>query len=138
MRRASSGFGWVTTRTDALVMSSLWKTFRLATRCWIPMSDRATGAVIQPMPRPATGCMSGCATMMGMADARFTATPVKGAGAALCTSLGAFRGVHKEYLHFYVATYEAMVNTKRITPELIRRMYLGDLLEHTSASTELS
>jgi hypothetical protein len=31
----------------------------------------------------------------------------EGAGAALCTYLRAFRGVHKQYLHLYVATYEA-------------------------------
>jgi transposase-like protein len=46
----------------------------------------------------------------------------EGAGAALRTYLRAFRGVHKQYLHLYVATYEAMVNAKRITPALIRRM----------------
>jgi transposase len=46
----------------------------------------------------------------------------EGAGAALRTYLRAFRGVHKQYLHRYVATYEAMVNTKRITPTLIQRM----------------
>jgi transposase len=46
----------------------------------------------------------------------------EGAGAALRTYLRAFRGVHKRYLHLYVATYEAMVNTKQITPRLIRRM----------------
>jgi transposase len=46
----------------------------------------------------------------------------EGAGAALRTYLRAFRGVHKRYLHLYVATYEAMVNTKRVTPMLIRRM----------------
>jgi dolichyl-phosphate beta-glucosyltransferase len=40
-------------------------------------------------------------------------------------------GVHKQYLHLYVATYEAMVNAKRITSELIRRMCLGDLSRHT-------
>ena len=40
----------------------------------------------------------------------------EGAGAALRTYLRAFRGVHKQYLHLYVATYEAMVNTKRVTP----------------------
>jgi transposase len=34
----------------------------------------------------------------------------EGAGAALRTYLRAFRGVHKQYLHPYVATYEAMVN----------------------------
>jgi hypothetical protein len=55
----------------------------------------------------------------------------EGAGTALRTCLRAFRGVHKQYLHLYVATYEAMVNAKRITPELIRRMGLGNLSEHT-------
>jgi transposase-like protein len=55
----------------------------------------------------------------------------EGAGAALRTYLRAFRGVHKQYLHLYVATYEAMVNAKRITPALIRRMCRGDLSRHT-------
>mgnify|MGYP003431101626 CR=1 FL=1 len=55
----------------------------------------------------------------------------EGAGAALRTYLRAFRGVHKRYLHLYVATYEAMINTKRVTPHLIRRMCLADLSEHT-------
>jgi transposase len=55
----------------------------------------------------------------------------EGAGAALRTYLRAFRGVPKQYLHLYVATDEAMVNAKRMTPELIRRMCLSDLLEHT-------
>ena len=50
----------------------------------------------------------------------------EGAGTALRTSLLAFRGVHKHYLQLYVATYEAMVNTKRVTPHLIRRMCGGD------------
>ena len=51
----------------------------------------------------------------------------EGAGAALRTSLRAFRGVHKQYLHLYVATYEAMVNTKRVTPELSQRMCISGL-----------
>jgi transposase-like protein len=54
-----------------------------------------------------------------------------GAGAALRPYLRAFRGVHKQSLHLYVATYEAMVHAKRITSELIRRMCLGDLSGHT-------
>jgi transposase len=54
----------------------------------------------------------------------------EGAGAALRTYLRAFRGVHKRYLHLYVATYEAMVNTKRVTPQLIRRMCIADLSVH--------
>jgi hypothetical protein len=56
----------------------------------------------------------------------------EGVGAALRTSWRAFRGVHKQYLHLYVATYEAVVNTKRVTPELIQRMRLGELSAYTS------
>jgi hypothetical protein len=55
----------------------------------------------------------------------------EGAGAALRTSWRTFRGVHKPYLHLYVATYEAMVHAKCVTPELIRRMCLGKLSAHT-------
>lgn len=58
----------------------------------------------------------------------------EGAGAALRTYLRAFRGVHKQYLHLYIATYEAVINAKRITPELIRRMCLGDRSGHTGYS----
>jgi transposase len=46
----------------------------------------------------------------------------EGAGAALRTFLRPFRGVHKRYLTFYVAAYEALVNAKRVTPALICRM----------------
>jgi hypothetical protein len=70
--------------------------------------------------------------MRGTADARSTATPVKGAGAALRTYLRAFRGVHKQYLYRYVATYEALINATRVTPHLIRRMCVGDPAAHTS------
>jgi hypothetical protein len=55
----------------------------------------------------------------------------EGAGAALRTYLRAFRGVHKQYRHLSVVTYEAMVNATRLTPELIRRMCLGDWSGHT-------
>jgi transposase-like protein len=55
----------------------------------------------------------------------------EGAGAALRTYLRAFRGVHKQYLHLYVATYEAMLNAKRVTPHLIRRMCIGNPAAHT-------
>jgi transposase len=55
----------------------------------------------------------------------------EGAGAALQTYLRAFRGVHKQYLHLYVETYEAMINAKRVTPALIQRLYLGELSAHT-------
>jgi transposase-like protein len=56
----------------------------------------------------------------------------EGTGAALRTYLRVFRGVHKQYLHLYVATYEAMVNAKRVTSQLIRRMCVGARSPHTS------
>jgi len=46
----------------------------------------------------------------------------EGAGTGLRTYLRMFRGVHKRYLKFYVATYEAMSNAKRITSTLIQCM----------------
>ena len=46
----------------------------------------------------------------------------------------AFRGVHKPYLHRYDATYEAMVNAKRVIPELIQRMCLGNLAAHPNCT----
>jgi transposase len=55
----------------------------------------------------------------------------EGEGAALRTYLRGFRGVHRQYLHLYVATYEAMVNAKRVTPHLIRRMCIGHVSVHT-------
>jgi len=55
----------------------------------------------------------------------------EGAGAGLRTYLRVFRGVHKQYLDLYVATYEAMANAKRVTPELIQRMCLGDQSAHS-------
>jgi ISXO2-like transposase domain len=56
----------------------------------------------------------------------------EGAGAALRTDLRGLRGVHTQYLPLYVATYEAMVNAKRVTPELIQRMCAGNCSAHTS------
>src|SRR5919108_377956 len=55
----------------------------------------------------------------------------EGAGAALRTYLRAFRGVHKPSVPLYRATYEARVNAKRVTPDLIRRLCVGDLSMHT-------
>jgi hypothetical protein len=55
----------------------------------------------------------------------------EGAGAALRAYLRAFRGVHKQYLLLYVATYEAMVNAKRVTPALIRRVCVGHVSVHS-------
>jgi transposase-like protein len=54
----------------------------------------------------------------------------EGAGAALRTYLRVFRGVHKRDLHLYVATYEAMVHAKQVTPELIRRMCVSTMAAH--------
>jgi hypothetical protein len=70
--------------------------------------------------------------MMGTADARVHGNSCEGAGAALCTYLRAFRGVHKQYRYPSVATYEAMRNAKRVTPHLIRRMSIGNPTAHTS------
>jgi transposase len=56
----------------------------------------------------------------------------EGAGAGLRTYLRAFRGVHKAYLHLYIATYEALLNTKQVTTELIRRMCFGDTSLHAN------
>jgi transposase len=56
----------------------------------------------------------------------------EGAGASLRTYLRAFRGVHKRYLHLYVATYEAMVNTKRVSSTLIQRMCVHGRSVHSS------
>jgi len=46
----------------------------------------------------------------------------EGAGAGLRTFLRPFRGVHQAYLHYCVATYEALVNAKRVSPTFICRM----------------
>jgi transposase len=56
----------------------------------------------------------------------------EGAGAARRPSWRVFRGVHTQYLHLYVATYEAMANAKRVTPELIQRMCLRDRSAHSN------
>jgi len=54
----------------------------------------------------------------------------EGAGAALWTYLRVFWGVHKRYLHLYVATYEAMVHATRVTPNLIQRMCVSNISAH--------
>jgi transposase len=58
----------------------------------------------------------------------------EGEGAALRAYLRVFRGVHKQYLHLYVATYEALINAKRVTPKLIRRMAVSTLSAHTGCT----
>jgi hypothetical protein len=80
----------------------------------------------------AMGATNGPEMTMGTADAQSTAISCEGAGAALCTYLRAFRGVHKQYLYLYVATYEAMLNAKQVTPQLIRRMCVRKPVAHTS------
>ena len=55
-----------------------------------------------------------------------------GVGSGLRTYLRVFRGVHKAYLHLYVATYEALLNAKQVTATLIRRMCFGDPSAHTT------
>ena len=55
----------------------------------------------------------------------------EGAGAGFRTYMRAFRGVHKRYLHLYVATSEDMLNTQRVAPELIRRLCIDDSSVHT-------
>jgi len=56
----------------------------------------------------------------------------EGAGATLRTYLRVFRSVYKQYLHLYVATYETMVNAKRVRSQLIRRIYVGVRSPHRS------
>ena len=56
----------------------------------------------------------------------------EGAGTGLRTYLRVFRGVHKAYLHLYVATYEPLLNTKQVTAAFIQRMCFGDPSAHAS------
>ena len=95
------------------------------------MSGRAIGPVIRGMAPSATAGTGRHGMMLAIANGRCTATPVTGAGAALRTYRRAYRGIHKHDLHPDGVTYEAMVNAKRITPDLIRRMCLGGLSGHT-------
>jgi transposase len=52
----------------------------------------------------------------------------EGAGTILRTFLRPFRGVHKQYLPDYVATFETLHNAKRITPDVVQRMCYGSRL----------
>jgi hypothetical protein len=76
-------------------------------------------------------CTNGRGMMRGDGRRDVHCNSCEGAGAALRTDLRAFRGVHMQYLHLYVATYEAMVKAKRVTPHVIRRMCIANLSEHT-------
>jgi hypothetical protein len=58
----------------------------------------------------------------------------EGAGTGLRTYLRAFRGVHKYYLAEYVATYETMLNAKRITPAVVQRMCRPLIISHSDCT----
>lgn len=49
----------------------------------------------------------------------------EGTGTALRNFLRTFRGLHKQYLHLYVAAFEAFYNAKVVSPSLIRRLCFG-------------
>ena len=129
--QASSAFGWATTRTRRTCRTLIAENIpagstRLYTDEW--QSYRGSH------PAHATvrhGVREWARDDDGDGRREVHCNTCEGAGAALRTYLRAFRGVHKQYLHLYVATYEAMVNAKRITPALIRRMCLGSLSGHT-------
>src|SRR5262249_24952261 len=55
----------------------------------------------------------------------------EGGGAALRAYPRAVPGAPTRHPPLSVATYEAMVNTKRVTPQLIRRMCGADPSAHT-------
>jgi hypothetical protein len=64
----------------------------------------------------------------GMANARYTVIPAKG---PLQPSAPLRVPSEVPIPHLYVATYEAMVHTKRVTPTLIQRVCLRVLLANT-------
>jgi hypothetical protein len=53
------------------------------------------------------------------------------AASSKTTRGGYLPGVHKQYLHLHLATYETKVKAKRITLDMIRRMWLGNLVGDT-------
>ena len=95
------------------------------------MSGSAIGGAIRLMPPSATVCTSGPGMIMGVVAVKSTVTPAREQARALRTYLRVFRGVHKPYLHLYVAAYDATLNAKRVTPTLIRRMAVCTLSAHT-------
>ena len=131
VRQASRVFGWATTRTgrtchDLIIDNLPAGSTQLYTDEW--QSSRGSH------PAHATvrhGVHEGARDDGGDGRREVHCHACEGAGAALRTDLRAFRRVHKQDLPLYVATYEAMVNAKRLTPELIGRMCLGDLSQHT-------
>jgi transposase len=58
----------------------------------------------------------------------------EGGGTGLRNYLRPFRGVNKENLYAYVATYETMFNAKRISAKVIRRMCFKELRFHSEPS----
>ena len=85
-----------------------------------------------PCDGPPRRARSGRGMMMAMAGVRCTATPVRGRAqhfGPLCVpSVGSISGTCISMWR----TYEALVNTKRVTPTLIRRMCVRDLSAHSS------
>jgi len=130
--QVSSASGLATMLIGIPVQHLERRTSPLTARSSTPMSGRATGGAFHLMPLSVMVCTSGRGMMTAMAAARSTAIPARGDGAALRTDPRSFRGVHKRYLHLYVATYEAIVNAKRVTPELIRQMGVGHVSAHTN------
>jgi hypothetical protein len=59
----------------------------------------------------------------------------EGAGAGRWSYRRGFRGGHKYYRADYVATSETMLNAKRITAAVVRRMCFGDTSPFHSACT---
>jgi hypothetical protein len=58
----------------------------------------------------------------------------EGSGAGLRTYLRQFRGVNKDNLYIYVATYETMFNAKKISPSVIQKMCFKELRFHSKTS----
>lgn len=58
----------------------------------------------------------------------------EGSGTGLRNYLRQFRGVNKDNLYSYVATYETMFNAKRISSAVIRKMCFKELAFHAKTS----
>jgi len=78
-----------------------------------------------------SGRANGRGMILGNADVRSMATPARGLARHFAPTDAPSRASPKKYWPLYVATYEAMVNAKPITPALIRRPCTVDLSMHT-------
>ena len=58
----------------------------------------------------------------------------EGLGAAFRTYLRTFRGVHKDRLAGYCASFQTMYNAKRISPEIIQKMCRGKSADHANCT----